>query len=127
MHALRIVPYYAALLAIGYVFLAFRVIRARRGAKVAVGTGGNPDIERAARVHGNFAEYAPFALLLLSMAELRAAPAWALHGACLALVVGRASHAFGMSRTPENFRYRVTGMMLTFGVLILASVLILFT
>ena len=59
MYALRIVPYYAALLTVGYVYLAFRAINARRGAQVAVGIGGDPAIRCAARVHGNFAEYAP--------------------------------------------------------------------
>ena len=124
---LKIVPYYAAVLALLYVYLAYRVIVARRGAKVSLGTGGNPAVERAARVHGNFAEYVPFGLLLLAMVELRGAPVWVVHPLCLALLAGRASHAFGVSRTPEVFRWRVTGMMLTFGVLILSAVAILLT
>lgn len=124
---LRIVPYYAAGLALLYVYLAFQVIKARRAAKISVGMGGDPAIERAARVHGNFGEYTPFALLLLSMAELRGAAWWALHALCLAFCAGRIAHAWGMSRTPEQFKYRVTGMQLTFGVLGLTALLILAT
>ncbi len=32
-----------------------------------------------------------------------------------------------MSRTPENFRYRVTGMGLTFGVILVSAAYILIT
>jgi uncharacterized membrane protein YecN with MAPEG domain len=32
------------------------------------GTGGKPELERAARIHENFAEYAPLALLLMLLA-----------------------------------------------------------
>lgn len=124
---LRVAPYYAAILALGYVFLALQVIRARRTAKVSLGTGGKPEVMRASRVHGNFAEYVPFALLLLAMLELRGAPAWTLHALGVALVVGRTSHAFGVSRTPENFQYRIAGMMTTFGVLILSALAIFLT
>ena len=97
----------------------------------AMADSGKPPM-RAARVHGNFAEYVPFALLLLVMVELRGAPGsqalgWTLHTLGLVLVLGRASHAFGVSRTPENFRWRVTGMMLTFAVFLLAAVAIVLT
>lgn len=122
---LRVVPYYAAALAPLFVLLSVRVIRLRRNARQAVGPGGVPELERRMRVQANFAEYAPFALLLLAMAELRGVRAPVLHGLCLLLVAGRCVHAWGMSRTPEVFRFRVAGMMATFGVLIGAAVAIL--
>lgn len=122
---LRVVPYYAALLAPLFVVLSFRVIRERRSAKQAVGAGGLPELERRMRVHANFAEYVPFALLLLGMAELRGVWAPVLHVLCTLLVAGRCSHAWGVSRTPEVFRFRVAGMMATFAVLIGAALAIL--
>lgn len=122
MH-LAIVPRYAALLAALFVWLSVRVIGARRGDAVAIGVGGNPELERRARVHANFAEYAPFALLLLAMAELRGSPAWAVHALCILLVIGRAAHAWGVSHTPENFRWRISGMAATFVALLSAAVL----
>jgi uncharacterized membrane protein YecN with MAPEG domain len=113
----HVVAFYAALLTLGYLVLALRVIRARHAARVALGTGGSEALERAVRVHGNFAEYVPLALLLLALAELTAVPAWALHAAGLALLGGRALHARGVARTDEDLRLRTAGMALTFAVL----------
>ncbi len=111
---LAIVPRYAAILALLFVFLSLAVIRARREQRVAIGVRAEGGLERRVRVHGNFAEYAPFALLLLTMAELRGAASPVLHALCLALLLGRASHAWGVSRPDEDHRFRVAGMALTF-------------
>ncbi|MFM7968626.1 hypothetical protein ACF2JD_10540 [Aeromonas sp. A-5] len=43
------------------------------------------------------------------------------------MLCGRLCHAFGMSRTPENFRYRVAGMGLTFSVILVSAAHILIT
>ena len=120
-----ITPIYAALLALLFVFLSVRVIRVRRADKMALGTSGNARVERAARVQGNFAEYVPFALFLLYLLERSGASAWLVHALGLALLIGRASHAFGVSHEPEDFRFRVAGIALTFGVLISASLRLL--
>jgi uncharacterized membrane protein YecN with MAPEG domain len=114
---MTVIPAYAALLALLFIALSIRTIRARRALKVALGTGGHAALERAMRVHANFAEYVPLALLLLVMAELRGMPALVLHGLALALLVGRCAHAWGVSQTPEDFRFRVAGMICTFTVI----------
>ncbi|MDX2308527.1 MAG: MAPEG family protein [Hyphomicrobium sp.] len=108
---------YAALLAPLFIFLSIRVIGLRRSARVALGPGEDRRLLRAMRVHANFAEYAPFALLLLALAESLALPVWLLHGAGAALVLGRAVHAYGVSQEPEQINIRVTGMVLTFTVI----------
>lgn len=123
--SIAIVPLYAALLALVFVALSLRVIGARRSAKVAIGVSGDAMLERRARVHANFAEYVPFALLLLALAELRAAPALLLHGLCLVLLLGRAAHAWGVSNPSEDFRFRVAGMAATFTVIIAAALFLL--
>ena len=79
------------------------------------------------RVHANFAEYVPFALLLLAMAEARGAWAPLLHTAGVGLVAGRVAHAWGVSRTPEDFRFRVAGMVATLTVIGCGAALILAT
>ena len=122
---LRVIPYYAAVLAPLYVWLSFRVIGVRRSAKQSLGTGGVPELERRVRVHANFAEYVPFALLLLAMAELRGVWTPVLHLLGAALVLGRCAHAWGVSQTPEVFRLRVGGMVATFTVLLAAAAAIL--
>ncbi len=62
---------------------------------MAIGAGGEPAIERAARVQANFSEYVPIALILLLLAEIQGGSPLVLHAIGLALVVGRAAHAFG--------------------------------
>jgi len=118
----RVTAIYAALLALLFLALAFLVIRQRYRTQVSLGTGNDPGLERAARVHANFAEYAPFALLLVLLAELLGAAWWWLHPLGLALVAGRALHASGVSQTPENLRFRQIGMMLTFTVIAAGAV-----
>ncbi|MDP3255728.1 MAG: MAPEG family protein [Bosea sp. (in: a-proteobacteria)] len=122
---LVIVPVYAALLALLFVMLSLSVVRQRRSGRIAIGTAGDRDLERRVRVHGNFAEYTPLALLLLAMAEFRGAPSLLLHALCLCLLVGRASHAWGVSHLDEDLRFRVAGMVATFLSLIVAAVTLL--
>jgi uncharacterized protein len=112
-----IVPVYAAVLAFIYIVLSAQVIQARRSAKVAIGTRGDVRLERKMRVHANFAEYVPFALLLATFMELEGRPGWLLHLLCLGLVAGRIVHAYGVSQEHENFRLRMAGMATTFTVL----------
>ncbi|MGE0417191.1 MAG: MAPEG family protein [Acetobacteraceae bacterium] len=112
-----ITAFYAALLAPLFIVLSVRTIRARGAAGIAVGDGGNPLLRRRIRVHANFTEYVPLALVLMGLAEsMNASPAL-LHGTAIALVIGRYGHAIGMSRDPEDLRFRIVGMMTTFAVL----------
>jgi len=67
---LSITPLYAALLALVFLVLSFRVIFVRRGERISLGDGENPALRARVRVHANFAEYTPLALLLMLMAEL---------------------------------------------------------
>ena len=109
-----IVPLYAALLTFLYIGLSFRVIRYRRGHRISLGDGDDAEMQRRMRVHANFAEYAPLTLLLLLMAELGGVAGWLLHPLGAMLLAGRALHAWGVSREPQDFRGRVGGMVLTF-------------
>jgi uncharacterized membrane protein YecN with MAPEG domain len=117
-----IVPVYAAVLAFVYIVLSARVIQARRSAKVAIGTRGDVHLERIMRVHANFAEYVPFALLLATFIEMQGTRAWLIHLLCLALVAGRVVHAYGVSQEHENFRLRMAGMATTLTVLAVMAV-----
>lgn len=123
--AMRIVPLYASLLAFLFVALSIRTLRMRRRLRIAVGDDGNLAMLRAMRVHSNFAEYVPFGLLLLAFVEMGGANAWYLHAMGLALFVGRAAHAYGVSQVKENFAFRVLGMTLTFISLLSCAVTLL--
>ena len=78
------------------------------------------------RVQATFAEYVPFALILLGLAESLHTPNWFLHGLGLTLLIGRLSHAIGVSRSNEQFRFRVTGVALTLIVLIVTALACLY-
>lgn len=111
---MTITSLYAALAALFFVFLSFRVIRIRRSERIALGDGGNRALLRAMRLQGNFAEYAPMVLLLMALAEFQGASGWALHPIGLTLLAGRTVHSLGFGREPERFRLRTAGMVLTF-------------
>lgn len=111
---LFVTPLYAGLLAVLFIALSVRTIGQRRRHQVAVGDAGHPALLRAMRAHANFAEYAPLALLLVAINELNAAPAWLLHACAGLLLLGRLLHAWGISQVKEDFRFRVSGMTLTF-------------
>jgi uncharacterized membrane protein YecN with MAPEG domain len=113
---------YAALLTVLFVVLSVRVIATRRGSGAALGDGGNRELLRRIRVQGNFAEYVPLALLLLGLGEGLHAPVWLLHLLGLTLLIGRALHAYGVSRTNEQFAFRVTGVAFTLTMLIGAAI-----
>lgn len=118
---------WAALLAPVCLWLSLRVIGERRRAGVAIGWGGDPALERAVRAQGNFAEYVPFALVLLALAEAGGTPGWVIHPLGAALLAGRIAHGWGIVRQPEDFRFRVGGMAATFSVIIVAAVAALVT
>jgi uncharacterized membrane protein YecN with MAPEG domain len=54
----------------------------------------------AVRVHANFIEYVPLALLLMLLGELNDLPRVVLHGAGILLLASRVLHAIGLGRSP---------------------------
>ena len=119
-------PAYAAILGLLFVALSVRTLRLRRNLRIAVGDGGNARMLRAMRVHSNFAEYIPFALLLVYLSETRGANRLLMHVLCLALVIGRLSHSNGVSQLNEDYRFRVAGLTMTFTPIVVASIYLLF-
>ena len=63
---LKIIPFYAALVALFYVYLSARTIGVRRKAKSSIGDGGDDEMLRAMHMHANFSQYTPIALILLA-------------------------------------------------------------
>jgi uncharacterized membrane protein YecN with MAPEG domain len=122
---LRIVPVYAAVLAAMFVVVSIRVIALRRSSKLPLGFQGDIALERRVRVQGNFSEYVPLALLLMAFVELRGSAPWLLHAMGVVLVAGRLSHAYGVSQIKESFAFRVSGMAMTFTVILTAALAIL--
>ena len=116
-----ITPLYAALIALIFVVLSVRTLLLRRRLGIAIGTGEDQQLTRAMRVHSNFAEYVPLALILFYFLEVETdADLW-IHVLGVSLIIGRLLHAYGVSQVEENYRFRVAGMLLTLGCLISAS------
>jgi uncharacterized membrane protein YecN with MAPEG domain len=118
-----ITPIFSAIFAIFFVFLSIKVIKTRRNHKISMGTGQNKSVERAIRVHANFAEYVPFGIILIACLELNGAPWWLVAIPGLTLIVGRLIHAKGINIPPPDFSKRVLGMKFTFYTLITLVVL----
>lgn len=117
---------YAAIAALAFVYLSMRVIRIRRGKGISVGPAGDPELERAIRVQGNFIEYAPITLLLLFIAEQNGLAGLATHLLGLLFLAGRLIHFRGFRSADAPGRLRVAGMVITFTVLgILATITII--
>lgn len=122
----QIIPFYASLLVLLFLFLSLRVIRRRRALKVGIGDAGDKHLLRAMRVHSNFAEYTPLALLLLLALELQVFYPWALHVLGATLVIGRLLHAYGVSQTREQLQFRMAGMACTFAVMLVAAGILIY-
>ncbi|MGR3461233.1 MAG: MAPEG family protein [Roseovarius sp.] len=119
--SLTVTPLYAGLLGLLFVILSIRVSIARFTARATLGDGGDKMLAKRIRVHGNFAEYTPMGLILLTLAELQGAPLWVVHLLGLMLLAGRGIHAIGLGRTPQIILLRRAGMILTFTMIAISA------
>ncbi len=122
---MHIVSFYSGIFGLFFVALSVRTLLLRRRFGIAIGSEDQPILARASRVHANFAEYVPFSLLLIYFLETQTSSNLWIHFICIALLLGRISHAYGVSQVQENLRYRVIGMALTFMVIISTSMRLL--
>ena len=93
----------------------------RRKNQIAIGHNECPEMLRAIRAHSNFAEYVPLCLFAIYLIESQGANPYFIHFLGSLLLIGRISHAYGISQINENFKFRVTGMALTFTSLLSSS------
>ena len=121
MAVIWITPLYAGLCGLLLILLSFTVTRHRRNKQIGLGDAGDPQLARAIRVHANFVEYAPLALILLLFVELANYPGWLCHGLGLMLFLGRCFHAAGLSSSAGVSSGRRVGTLLTWGMIALSS------
>lgn len=112
---------YAGLVGLLLLALAALVSRLRRARKVGLGDGGDRELQRAIRVHGNAVEWALPGLLLLLVAELNRADPLLLHACGIAIVAGRVLHAFGLTRTAGVSFGRFYGSALSWGAILVLA------
>ena len=110
----------AAATAVINLWLAFRIVPTRVKDKVLVGDNDDPRLRSRMRAHANFAEYAPFVLILMGLIELAGGSAMGLWVAGIAFVLARVAHGLGMDRTTSN-PLRGAGALATWLVLALLA------
>ena len=109
-----ITAFYASLLAIFFLFLSVMVIKGRWKNKVSLGDGGDRHMMQDMRVHGNFIEYVPFALLLMMFAEINGVHQMLLHVCGWWLLIARGLHAYGIRHHFGTSWQRLWGVLSTF-------------
>jgi len=87
---------YASLLALLLILLALVTVKLRRSLRIGMGDGGNRDLQRAIRAHGNASEYIPLFVILLAAYELNHGSVMALHALGGAFFLSRVLHAWGL-------------------------------
>jgi uncharacterized membrane protein YecN with MAPEG domain len=115
---------YAGLLALLFVILAVRIPPLRYKAKSGIGDGDDPALARAVRVHGNFTENVPLALIIMALAEANGLGMW-VHALGAPLLLGRIAHAQGLSRSTGPSAMRAIGMGTAWGVIAIGGLICL--
>ncbi|MFT6070616.1 MAG: putative membrane protein YecN with MAPEG domain [Bacteriovoracaceae bacterium] len=122
---LVITPFYAALSALFYLFLAKRVIDNRWKFKKGLGSVEG-DLEQTIRTHGNFNEYVPLAFLLISFVEIQLGSFWGIHILGLSLLVCRLLHFLGLKKSGGPSKGRFYGTAGTFLNLVASSFILIY-
>ena len=120
-----ITGFYAGLLAILYIVLIINVIRKRMKFQIGIGDQNNHVLAKAIRVHANFAEHVPFAILLMALCDYNQTNAVYLHIMGVTLVIARIAHAYGLSKTSVRSIGRSIGVLGTMAVILFAAILLI--
>ncbi|MFZ4605273.1 MAG: MAPEG family protein [Caulobacter sp.] len=109
--------------AIFLVLLSLPVALRRRATKTSFGDGGDEAFNRKIRAQANFIEYAPMAIIAIGLVEMGGGSQPVVCGLAATLAAARVLHAFGL--WSGILIGRALGAMLTFGVLLVAGVMLI--
>ena len=121
MNSVAVTLFFAACCALMQCLLTVLVIRRRLKAGVYFLDGGDDPLLRRIRAHGNFAETAPMALLLMALLEFSGLGRVWLIVFGVALLLGRVIHATSLLTNHADWS-RSLGMALTIGVISIEAV-----
>ncbi len=113
---------YASLVGLLLLYLAFRVVKARRSQQIGLGSGGDKTVEHAMRVHANATEYAPISLIMIALLEINGGAPWLIHALGGGLLFARLFHLQGFGSSTGTSMGRVVGTAGTWFVMIVAAV-----
>ena len=120
-----VTPLYAGILALWFVWLSARVVKLRMGG-ISFGDNNDVNVTRIVRAQANFAEYVPFALLMMGFLEAGRTSIYLLHALGIVLVVSRVLHGVALSFGSMRRFGRVSGAALTFIVLAIEAILCIY-
>lgn len=106
----------AGVLLIFQIFLLLLVVLSRGSNRQSLGSGSSPGLERAVRRHGNLAENAAIFIAAFALFEMLGGNRENLEVMCAIFLVGRLSHAIGLSMTRTVNPFRIAGIVATVGV-----------
>lgn len=86
----------AAVCGLLLLLLAFDTVKQRLRAQAAFGDAGDARLVSAVRSHGNLAEHAPIAIILIGILEFAHAHHWALTALAGLFIVARVLHIWGL-------------------------------
>jgi uncharacterized protein len=107
--SLSVTTTYALLLLPIWLALWVGVASKRSELKASIGDAGNLELLQRIRRHGNFIEFVPFVLVLMTLAELQGTGKLWIHAAGILLVAGRIAHPFGLKIDDAGHPLRYVG------------------
>ncbi len=113
---------YAGVCALLLLVFAAQISRYRMRFRVGLGDGGNADLARAIRVHGNAVEWMLPMLLLMLIAELNHTSHMLLHICGAAFVLARIAHAVGLGRRSGESPGRKLGTVVSWTVIVVLAI-----
>ncbi|MBT4891201.1 MAG: hypothetical protein HON65_16780 [Rhodospirillales bacterium] len=114
---LPITGLYAGILGLFVIPLSIHVILNRYRAKIGIFDGGDEQLGKAMRIHGNFTEHVPLALILMILAEVNGSGPEMMHTLGLILLGSRLFHVYGLSMSAGPSVGRFVGVMGTWAVI----------
>ena len=108
---LSITALYAGILMIFALALSFKAggFRGSTGISVLFGDPVNMELAQRVRVHQNFLEYIPMAIILMGIIEINGGNATFLHVFGVVLIISRIAHAIGLKHDNMGHPGRVIG------------------
>lgn len=122
-----ITGFYAGLAALWLVFLFLYVVRGRFQYRVGLGDGGEKEMMKRIRIHANFIETVPFALILMGILETSNHSIYLLHALGIALLLSRILHFSGLQKNSGSSALRMGGSILVLLIFIIGAVLLIST
>lgn len=109
--SLQITALYVGILTIFALVLSAKAgsFRGKSGISVLHGDPVNMELAQRVRVHQNFLEYVPMALILMGVIEINGGNSTFLHVFGVVLVISRIAHAMGLKHDNMGHPSRVVG------------------